>query len=69
MRPQAIGAVNNADLARARAAIEREIAENRLTVVRVVIDANRTVVGEYRRTVRYPRGPHTSGSHSGGETP
>ena len=47
MRPQAIGAVNNGSR-RARAAIEREIAENRLTVVRVVIDANRIVVGEYR---------------------
>lgn len=36
-------------------AITRELEDNRLTIVRQVIDMNRNVIGEYRKTVRLPR--------------
>jgi hypothetical protein len=41
------------------AAIERELEENRLTIVHEIIDMNRNVVATYRRTVRLPRDSRT----------
>lgn len=58
MKPRAIAAVNDITRDDARAAlqaIKRELEDNRLTIVRTIINPDGTVVGEYRRTVRYPR--------------
>jgi hypothetical protein len=40
------------DLVATLHAIERELEENRLTIIREIIDMNRNVVATYRRTVR-----------------
>ena len=47
------------DLVATLHAIERELEENRLTIVREIIDMNRNVVATYRRTVRLPRDSRT----------
>lgn len=62
-----MAAITPADLARELAAITRELEENRLTIIRTVINPDGTVVGEYRKTIRYPRDPQNSGPHHRGE--
>jgi len=42
-------------------AIERELEENRLTIIHNIIDMNRNVVATYRRTVRLPRDSRNTG--------
>ena len=62
-----MAAITPADLARELQAIERELADNRLTIIRTIINPDGSVVGEYRKTVRLPRDPQTSGPHHRGE--
>ena len=50
-------------------AIKRELEENRLTIIREIIDMNRNVVATYRRTVRLPRDSQHGEPQRGGERP
>ena len=43
------------------AAITRELEDNRLTIIRTIINPDGTVFAEYRRTVRLPRGESQQG--------
>lgn len=48
-------------------AIRRELEENRLTIIRTVIDPNGSIVGEYRKTIRHPRDSQNRGPHHRGD--
>lgn len=58
--------MTRAEIIAALSAITRELTENRITIVHSIIDMDRNVIAEYRRTVRTPRDARTGASHSGG---